>query len=522
MSSRSKDSLVQLIHSLKKGEKRNFKLYISRNSGNQDLKVIQLFDALDRMKEYDEAALLIKIHPIKKDQLANRKAHLYKQILASLRLLETNENIDIQLREQMDYARILYNKGLYVQSLRILEKAKESAKTNNQYSFLVQILFMEKKIESLHITRSLHDRAQILSKEADEVIDKIALISKLSNLALELYGWYIHHGHARNVTDEEMLTTFFHQHLPPNYQLITDFYERLYLYQSFCWYAFIRQDFLMYYRYTQKWVDLFTEHPYMIEAETSHYIKGLHNLLTAHFDLKNFQKFDAILDEFQLFAASDVVQRNESNSIQVFVYMNIAQINRHYMHGTFSKGVELVPAIMQELDSYALYLDPHRILVFYYKIASLYFGSGDYSNTITYLNKIINWKVDLRNDLQCYARLLNLIAHYELQNFDLLQYLVKSVYRFMAKMENLGAVEEEIFKFIQRSFSLSPDKLKPAFTLLLEKLKRYENSRSASRAFSYLDIISWLESKISNQHVQDIVRKKYLEHKRNAPTTQPL
>ncbi|MEJ7913009.1 MAG: hypothetical protein WKF70_07630, partial [Chitinophagaceae bacterium] len=145
MSSRSKDSLVQLIHSLKKGEKRNFKLYISRNSGNQDLKVIQLFDALDRMKEYDETALLARIHPIKKDQLANRKAHLYKQILASLRLLETNENIDIQLREQMDYARILYNKGLYVQSLKLLEKAKESAKTNNQYSFLVQILFMEKK-----------------------------------------------------------------------------------------------------------------------------------------------------------------------------------------------------------------------------------------------------------------------------------------------------------------------------------------------------------------------------------------
>jgi len=202
--------------------------------------------------------------------------------------------------------------------------------------------------------------------------------------------------------------------------------------------------------------------------------------------------------------------------------MNIAQINRHYMHGTFSKGVELVPGIMQELDSYALYLDPHRILVFYYKIASLYFGSGDYSNTITYLNKIINWKVDLRNDLQCYARLLNLIAHYELQNFDLLQYLVKSVYRFMAKMENLGAVEEEIFRFIQRSFSLSPDKLKPAFTLLLEKLKRYENSRSASRAFSYLDIISWLESKISNQHVQDIVRKKYLEHKRTASTALPI
>jgi hypothetical protein len=155
------------------------------------------------------------------------------------------------------------------------------------------------------------------------------------------------------------------------------------------------------------------------------------------------------------------------------------------------------------------------VLVFYYKIASLYFGSGDYGNTITYLNKIINWKVDLRNDLQCYARLLSLIAHYELGNFDLLQYLVKSVYRFMAKMENLGAVEEEVFRFLQRSFMLSPNKLKPEFEKLLASLKGYENSRSESRAFSYLDIISWLESKISNQHVQDVVREKYKVNKRS-------
>jgi hypothetical protein len=59
-------------------------------------------------------------------------------------------------------------------------------------------------------------------------------------------------------------------------------------------------------------------------------------------------------------------------------------------------------------------------LVFYYKIASLYFGSGDNEKAIDYLNKIINEKADLRTDLQCYSRLLHLIAHYELGNFELL------------------------------------------------------------------------------------------------------
>ena len=191
------------------------------------------------------------------------------------------------------------------------------------------------------------------------------------------------------------------------------------------------------------------------------------------------------------------------------------------MEGTFSEGVNLVPHIMDKLNEYYLYLDRHRILVFYYKIASLYFGSGDYETAIDYLNKIINWKVDLRTDLQCYARLLHLIAHYELGNYELLEYLFKSVYRFMAKMGNLSVVEEEIFKFLRRSFRVTPRQLKEEFERLLSKLKALENNRLETRAFAYLDIISWLESKINRVPVQDIIRQKFLNNsKRKADVEQ--
>lgn len=515
MPNRPKDTLFQLIKSLQKGEKRNFKLYVKRNSSSEDLKIIQLFDVLDKMDEYDETAILGKIGSIRKDQLANRKAHLYKQILASLRLLETTDNIDIQLHEQLDHARILYNKGLYLQSLKVLEKAKENARVNNQYSFLVQILFFEKKIEGLHITRSLKDRARELATEATEAVRHMELITQLSNLALELYGWYINHGHARNEADEALLAAFFKENMPATPIKKGDFYQELYLCQCHCWYAFIRQDFLQYYRNTQKWVDVFSDHPRMVEIETAHYIKGMHNLVSAHFDLKNFEKFDATLQVFEAFAESDIVKRNENNTIQVFVYLYTAKLNQHFMYGTFSEGLKLVPFINEKLKEYALYLDRHRVLVFYYKIASLYFGSGDYERSIDYLNKIINWKVDLRNDLQAYARLLHLIAHYELGNYSLLEYLAKSVYRFMAKLENLGPVEEDIFRFLQKSFQLKPNQLKPAFAKLLEQLKQYENNHLASRAFAYLDIISWLESKINNVPVQEIIRRKSQASRRN-------
>jgi hypothetical protein len=154
-------------------------------------------------------------------------------------------------------------------------------------------------------------------------------------------------------------------------------------------------------------------------------------------------------------------------------------------------------------------------LIFYYKFACLFFGSGDFDNAVIYLNKIIHWKADLRSDLQCYARLLHLIAHYELGNDEILESQVRSVYRFMSKLKNLTTVENEIFSFIRSSFSLSKKEIKSGFELLFEKLKKLEGNPTESRSFMYLDILSWLESKIKGVPVQVVIADHFQNRQQN-------
>jgi hypothetical protein len=514
MANRFTDSLFQLIYSLQKSEKRNFKLYIKRSSGKEDLKIIQLFDAIDKLNEYDEKLLLKKLPNITKTQLANLKTHLYKELLASLRLIKTADSIDMQLHEQLDYARILYNRGLYLQSLKILEKVKEMSQTYFQDSLLGQAISLEKKIETLHITRSMKDRPDRLTEEALEINEHRKNITKLSNLALQMYSWYVKYGHARNEEEEKKVKKFFIQNLPSNARMLPGFYERLYLYQSSCWHAFIRQDFLMYYRYAQKWIDLFDEHPVMIAVETGHYIKGMHNILNAHFDLRNYKGFAAALHRFEKFANTPVASQHENFKVQTFIYLYTAKINQHFMHGTFRQGLTLVPYIEDKLNDYALYFDNHRVLVFNYKIATLYFGSADYATCIDYLQRIINDNVDLRYDIQCYARLLHLLSHYELGNFDIMDPMIKSVYRYMRKLETITVIEEEIFKFLKTSFKLSRRELRPEFEKLLQKIKQFEKSRFETRSLAYLDIISWLESKVYEKPMSEIIHEKYMASKR--------
>jgi hypothetical protein len=515
MSNRPVEALFLLIKSLEKAEKRHFKLYINRSSARAgELKVVRLFDLIDKLPSYNEESLLRRMPGVTKPQLTNLKTHLYREILASLRLLKRADSIDLEINELFDYAHILYKKGLFLPSLRMVDRAKELARTYDKINVLPQLLSLEKRIEGLHITRQVEFRADEIARESTEVTEQIHRVSQLSNLALKLFSWFVQHGHARDQSDEAAVRAFLQEHLPADAWKYDGFYERLYLYQSLSWYAFIRQDFIQYYRYAQKWVELFEQDPIRIRIETGHYIKGLHTLLNAQFDLRHHRAFRKTLQQLEDLSKTERIQANDNFRVQCFIYLCTARINGHFMDGSFAAGVKQIPAIEAELNSIELFIDSHRLLVLDYKFAMLCFGSGDPARSIDYLRKIIDSPTNLRYDLQCYARLLHLLAHYELGNDSLMESLTKSTYRFLAKMKNLTAIEEAMFRFLRKSLPLSPRQLKPELEKFLEEIKHLERDRFQTRAFAYLDIISWLESKVQGRPMADVVHDKFLASKR--------
>ena len=130
-------------------------------------------------------------------------------------------------------------------------------------------------------------------------------------------------GHARDEKDVNAVKMFFEANLPQYDVRHMNFYEKMYLYQSYGWYGFILQDLLMYYRYAQKWVNLFEHEPFMKTIETVQYIKGMHNLLSAHFSLNNFEKFDEALKKFEEFEDSYHGTMNancENSNLCVFIH----------------------------------------------------------------------------------------------------------------------------------------------------------------------------------------------------------
>jgi len=508
MANHQKDFLFVLIKSLSKSEKRQFKIFASRLETSSNTKFIELFNILDKSEAYDEK-LILKNGLIKKAQLSNLKSYLYKQILVSIRLNIPSQNIRYQLREQIDFATILYNKGLYKQSLKILDKTKQQAIENDEKYMAFEIVEFEKLIESQYITRSIQGRADELVIQAKELNYRNTISSKLSNLSLQLYGIMLKTGYVKSDEEYKYIDDYFNKHIAHLDQSKFEFREKYWFYNANLWRSFLVQDFLSCYKYASKWVTLFYDNKNMIFLNPVFFLKGNHYLLESLFMLKyksNFKKYLELLEETINDPRFPV---NDNIASLSFLYLYNNKLNYHILEGTFAESEYLIPEILNKIKEHSEHLDEHHEMMFYYKIACIYFGNEKYQECIVYLEKIINNKnLTMREDLMCFARILCLIAHYELGKDYYLESQLKNTYKFLLKMNDLHEVQKEIIRFLKNLSNLYPSDIKKEFIKMRERFIELEKGTYEKRAFLYLDIISWLESKIENKKISDIIKEK--------------
>lgn len=506
------EPVFELIRSMSKAEKRNFKLYATRLSGNQQAKFIALFDCLDGMEEYNEKRILQRC-PIKKEQLPNMKAHLYKQILVSIRLLEVQHSLHMQLHEQLDFARILYNKGLYQQSSKLLDKAADLALQSEQYTVALDFIELQKKIDTQNTTRGMISKSEKLNRLADTLCDRITRISELANISTQLYGLYLQLGYTRTQKDINLIIHVYGQRLSKYENLPEDklsFTERFYLYQAYTWYHYILHNMLLCYKNVRHWITLFDEHPQMKRLMFDAYMRGYSRLLDSLFLLRSYKRFAQTLNTFEHEIAG--IDNVGDNSRMIALQIHYThQINKSFYEGAFNEGIKIIPEVEAFIQRYQNHLDIHHRMLLYYKIACLYFGNGDYDACMSYLKRIISTRDPLiRRDLQCYARILNLICSYESGSDYNIDYQIRAVYVFLDKMNDLQQVQKEMMHFLKRLNSVYASDLKEAFRKLYETLKPYEHHPYERRTFYYLDVLSWLQSKVEGIPVGEVIRRRFL------------
>lgn len=505
------DQLFRLIKSLSKSEKRNFTIYAKRIQSSESLKFIQLFEFLDKQKMVNDKIILAGLKGIEKSQLSNLKRHLYKQIMTSLRMIHIQRNSSIQLREYYDYSKILYGKGLYLQSLKIVKKAQDLARKNGYDIMLLTLIEFRKLIESRHITRTGAFANNALTDLADAKSDQVAIMVKLSNLRLMIHGEYIKYGHIRDREGADRIIQYFKDNLPEFVEDDLGFMSKSYLYQSYVWLYYILLDFKNCYKSALQWINACKEFPTGIDRDPDLFMRGYHYILTSAYNNGDVENFNKYLDEIESFRKLNYNKFNMNSKIISFMYVHHGRLNKYFLSGDFQEGVNVLPKTVKRINRYRFKLDDHRILVFYFKIAWMYFGNQQADMTIQYLNKITNQHIaNLRNDIQGYSRLLFLMAHYDLENYDILEYVYKRVKKFYSNYQEKNSVQECVLAFFKSVINLPISEHVDYFKRLDGELSALKDDPYEKRPFLYLNFTAWVKSKLKNKTMSKIIKEQNL------------
>jgi hypothetical protein len=508
MSNSSSDPLFELVKSLTRSEKRYFRL-LSQQQNDSKAKYIMLFDYLDTKDSFSTRDLN-RITFIKTSQISNMKAHLMQKILQALRQFESAKDSEIHIREMIDYVQILYNRGLFRQAFDILGKAnKKVAKTGN-LEIKLELLKWEKNLLNQSVGSHYSQAVQRVILEVEDANSKINLINQFTNLAVKLNAIYVKTGYIRNDQHFSEVQDLFYSGLPNHQERELSLHEKLSLYRLYVNYYYFIEDMDLGYQYALKWLQLYDQHPELQKSQLNDYLSAVNQVMVAEYKLFYYKKF--LRSRQRLHHLNEKMRKsvNENIRSRLVKYIYVHEFNRIFMLGKFTLGVKLLKRLSPELDAFIKRSDEHSRIILFYKIACLYFGDSQYHKALEWLNRVQqDEKADLREDIHSFARILSLIAHYELGNMEVIDYYIRSTYRFLLKKGELPLFQKYILRFLRRiGGEFSEKELTSEFEKLLKSLKPLQDVRYEKRSFLYFDIIAWLESKILGVSVQKRIQER--------------
>ena len=469
-------------------------MFVHRSNDSENFKYLQLFELMDKQTRLDDDMIFKKMKNIDKVQYSNLKRHLYRQILTVLRIIQNAKNTEIEIREYLDFSDLLYAKGLYKQSLKLLEKARSIAQKIQNDFLLLEILERIKTIESKHITRSGSDIAQYLTVTTDRLSKNLSGAVRLSNFGLLMHGYYIKNGHIKNDIEKQKVISFYTNHLPDlNYNNLS-VNEQFYYHQALIWYYYILLDFDNCIQEAQSLISMYAKSEYKDMHDIDAMLRAYHYLLTClqyTYDISTYELYWHKIEEYR---KSNYNKFNTNTQIISFIYVHHARLNYYILSKNFQEALKVIPSTLRRIQKYKNKLDAHRIMVFYYKIAYIYLLSGQPGTAVDYLNRIFIMKTEgLREDIQGYSYLMFLMAHYDLKNETIIPHLIHQIRTFFIKMETSNNLYKLVLNFFNQITKVGIYDRKKYFVDFKANILALRHDKIDSRALLYLDVETWVD-----------------------------
>lgn len=500
--------LFDLIQSLTKSEKRFFKLSSSLQQGEKNY--IRLFDAIEEQEEYDEDKIKNRFkNETFIQHFPSEKNHLYKQILKALRSFHSENSISNILRIELKNVEILYKKALYKECAKFVSRAKKLALEHEKFYYLFELINWEKQLlEEEYETGGFDKDLDDLISQETECIQRLRNLAEYHMIYSRVNYVIRKGGFARNDNERKIVNELENYHLikGKNTALSSRAATICYFIKGVC-NAFNRNydEALINFK---KVKDIIDNKDHLKPDLAQRYVRTLSLILTCYIELQDYQRANEIIAEINSLNNEDgFTDTNTQLRIQTTVFISTLQICNKT--GATAKGLKLVPDIIKLLEKNAAKINKEQVIEFYVNISGVYFMNLDYKEALYWLNKVLNDNEKLlRRDLFNFARIFNLIIHYELGNYDLLEYVIKSTARQLTKDDNDYSAETIVIRHLRKLIKFNNEKSRhEAYEEMQRDLVKLFNNNNEKVLLDYFDINAWVESKLKARKLADVLSR---------------
>lgn len=493
--------LFKLVKSLTKSEKRFFKMSSSLQAGDKNY--LKIFDVIEKQDDYDEEALKkeFKNETFIK-HLPSEKNHLYRLILKSLRSFYSEQSISSILKQEIKNVEVLYNKALYKECEKFVARAKVLAADYEKFYYWFELISWQKRLlEEAFEEGEFSTNLDKLVEEEELVIAKLRNLAEYQVIYSKINLIFRSGGFTRNEKERKIVEDIADYHLikGKNTAISTRAASMCYYIKGLC--AATNRNFEDSFQFFNRVREILDNNPKIKEDSPQRYVMTMFHLLRCFIDSHDFENARTMLAELR--SLTDNKGFNSTDiSIKIFANTYNQELNLLHQMGEFHKSIELIEEIDKKTVSIKDKLSKEQELLFLYHKAYSFFGVGEYKKALSYLIEVLNDnEQNLRQDIYSFSRLLNLIIHFELENYDYLEYVIKSTNRYLSKYEKDYKIEDVLIKNIRR-LAKAPNNIAQLeiFENMKKEVEKLLQDHQEQVLLEYFNISAWINSKLNKSN----------------------
>jgi hypothetical protein len=510
------DDIFQLIKSMSRAEKAYFRRYAKMKAAGKELTYLKLFNHIavmaEKNKVYNENLIKRNCGIKSPGQFPVLKNNLYNLTVDSLCSYRTRQTPEEKVRVLIDRYDSLYAKALFRQCRVILKKALRIAYENELLTYHFLLLGRERVLARYSQDITEFDRTiDKIHNEQSIIIDKIRNNTEVTDLSDKFTSILQKNptGFARNSEDLEEVQYFMsHPLLSDESKILTaEALSNFLTFKTlFCQY---NKDFEGALIAAKRRMEITGEKFARDHSRLGSFVVAAYGVLIYSVRTRKLDDYDKAYSSLKELPEK-FPNMSERNRIDLFYYSAIPELSLCNETLDMERGRRSYWEIKAEYEKLESKIPTQQKIILLFFIAIFNFMDENYRDASVWLGKMINMpNVDLSQDYQCYARIVNLVVQYELGNIDSLEYALKSTYHYLSKRKKAYLYEKIVLDYLRKSFRVkTKEDLIELFAMTRNELLKIKDDPYEQNAFDAFNLIPWLDSKIENIPFVDAARKQ--------------